>query len=66
VTREAASAVHYTVRQLPGVVQFGAASRDEAVRLARNFARKRNVDVWYSEDGTFRLLEAYRRLGPSS
>jgi hypothetical protein len=52
--------VHYTVRQLPGIVQFSAAVRDEAKRLARSFAQKHRVDVWYSEDGIYRLLEAYR------
>jgi len=60
VTREAQSRVHYTVRQLPGIVQFSAPARDDAVRLARSFGRTHRVDVWYSEDGTYRLLEAYR------
>ena len=60
VTREAHSRVHYTVRQLPGIVQFSAAARDEAVRLATSFGQKHRIDVWYSEDGTYRLLEAYR------
>jgi hypothetical protein len=60
VTREAHSRVHYTVRQLPGIVQFSAAVRDEAVRLARSFAQQYRVDIWYSEDGACRLLEAYR------
>jgi hypothetical protein len=52
--------VHYTVRQLPGVVQFSAAVRDEAMRLARSFGQRFTVDVWYCEAGTYRLLEAYR------
>jgi hypothetical protein len=60
VTREAHSRVHYTLRQLPGIVQFSAAARGEAVRLARSFGQKHGVDVWYSEDGTYRLLEANR------
>jgi hypothetical protein len=60
VTREAHSRVHYTVRQLPGIVQFSAAARDDAVRLARSFGQKHGVDTWYSENGTYRLLEAYR------
>jgi hypothetical protein len=60
VRRETHSRVHYTVRQLPGLVGFSAAVRDEAVRLARSFAQEHRVDVWYSEDGTYRLLEAYR------
>ena len=60
VTREAESRVHYTVRQVPGIVQFSAGVRDAAVRLARSFAQQYAVDVWYSEAGTYRLLEAYR------
>ncbi len=60
VTREAHSRVHYTVRQLPGIVQFSAAVRDEAVRLAGGFGNKFAVDVWYCEGGTYRLLEAHR------
>jgi hypothetical protein len=60
VTREAQSRVHYTVRQLPGIVQFSAAVRDEALRLARGFGQKHAVDVWYNEAGTYRLLEVYR------
>jgi hypothetical protein len=60
VTRDARSRVHYTVRQFPGVVQFSAKVRDGAVRLARGFGQKYAVDVWYSEAGTYRLLEVYR------
>jgi hypothetical protein len=60
VTREARSRVHYTVRQLPGMVQFSAAVRDEAVRLGLGFGQRHAVDVWYSEGGTYRLLEGYR------
>jgi hypothetical protein len=60
VTREVQSHVHYTLRQLPGMVQFSAPVRDEAVRLARSFSRQYAVDVWYSETGTYRLLEVYR------
>jgi hypothetical protein len=60
VTRESRSEVRYSVRQHPGSAQFSAAVRDEAVRLARSFAQKHAVDVWYSENGTHRLLEVYR------
>ena len=60
VTREAQSRVHYTVHQQPGMIQFSSAVREEAMRLARTFAQKYAVDVWYSDAGTYRLLEAYR------
>jgi hypothetical protein len=34
--------------------------KDEAIRLARSFAQRHAVDLWYSEDGTYELLEAFR------
>ena len=61
VVREKDSTIRYTVRQLPATVQkLGASSRDEAIRLARGFAQSQGVDLWHSEHGTYRLLEAYR------
>jgi hypothetical protein len=41
------------------VVQFTPSTRDEAVRLARSFAQRHVVNLWYSKDGNQRLLEAY-------
>lgn len=61
VTRESAPGTTFTIRQVPGVVQFSACVRDEAVRLARGFARENTVDLWYCEAGSYRLLEIYRR-----
>lgn len=63
VTRESRSAVRYTVRRFPGVVQFSASTREAAVQLARGFARKHALDIWYVEGDTCRLLEAYRGRG---
>ena len=60
VSREAHSPVRYTIRQLPGVVQFSGRVRGAVLRLARGFGRKHAVDVWYNEGATFRLLDAYR------
>jgi hypothetical protein len=60
ITREIHSRVHYTVRQLPGSVQFSAPLRNEAERLARSFGKRHAVDVWYSDAATYRLLETYR------
>lgn len=60
VTRESRPAVRYAVRQLPGVVQFTASGREEAVKLARGFAINNAVDVWYREAGREYLLGAYR------
>jgi hypothetical protein len=61
VVQESHSDGRYTVRQLPATVQrLISSSRDEAVRIARGFAQKHAVDLWYSEDGTHRLLEVYR------
>jgi hypothetical protein len=52
--------VHYTVRQLPGIVQFSATVLDEALRLATRFARAHAVDVWYWEETGYRLVGAYK------
>jgi hypothetical protein len=60
VTSELQPRVHYTVRQLPGIVQFSAPVREDAIRLARSFGEKYTVDVWCSENGSYRLLAAYR------
>ena len=60
VTRESQSRVHYTIRQLPGIVQFSVGMHDEAVRLARGFGRRYRVDVWLSDARTYCLVEAHR------
>jgi hypothetical protein len=64
VSRDSGSRGPYSVRQAPGDVQFHAAVRDEAIRLARRFAQKATVGLWYSDDGSHKLLEAYCRRGP--
>lgn len=62
VTRESKCALRYTVHQVPAVSQqFGSEVRDDAVRLARGFAQAHAVDLWYREDGIYKLLEVYRR-----
>lgn len=60
VARQPGSPVFFSVCQVPAVMQLRASSRDVAVRLATGFARKYAVDVWYDEDGAFRILKAYR------
>ena len=61
VSRESRPGGKYAVRQVPGDVQFHASVRDEAIRLARGFAVKAAVDLWYADDGAHRLLETYRK-----
>lgn len=60
VTREARSAICYSVRQVPGEAQVTMGAKDEALRLARGFARARHVGLWYSVDGVVRKLETFR------
>ena len=50
----------YTVRQLPAEVQLSASSRDDGMSVARSFARRHAVDVWYGDGGGCQLLETYR------
>jgi hypothetical protein len=61
IARDSTSQIRFTLRQIPGAVQLHAASRDEAIRIACDFAQKTIVDVWYTSSGTDQLLEAYRR-----
>ena len=61
VSRESGAGGKYTLRQVPGDVQLHASVRDEAIRLARAFAVKAAVDLWSTDDGRHRLLEAHRK-----
>ena len=65
VRRESGAGGKYTVRQVPGDVQLHSSVRDEAIRLARGFAIKAAVDLWYIDDGPQTLLEAYRKESKS-
>ena len=60
VTQESLPRLHYTLRQLPGMVQFSANNRDEAVRLALTFAEKYRIDVWYCERGLYHHVDGFR------
>ncbi len=60
ITREAKSGDSYNVRQLPGRAQFTAPSRDEALRLARDFATNQSVDVWSRDGDGYERLERHR------
>ncbi|HET7699026.1 MAG TPA: hypothetical protein VFK57_25125 [Vicinamibacterales bacterium] len=60
VTSHPESPPVFTVRQVPSTAQVRAGSRDEAIALARAFAVAHAVDVWFDDNGAFRLLEAYR------
>jgi hypothetical protein len=52
----------HTVRQVPGIIQLSAATRDKALRLARSFAQRHGVDIWLDSDATsYQSLETYRR-----
>ena len=50
----------FTVRQLPGPVQFSASTLEEAVGLARSYARRHTLDLWSEEPDGHHLLESYR------
>ena len=63
VTRESHSAVRYTIREVPGDPQVSMAARDEALRLAQQFASRRGVDVWYAEDGGYQPVQSFRPRG---
>lgn len=60
VTRENRSPVRFTIGQLPASAQFSVATRNEAIRIARTYARKHLVDIWYDQGEHHRLVETYR------
>lgn len=60
IAHEMTPSVQYTIRQVPGIAQFGTSSQGESLQLARRYAREHAVDVWCREHGTFRLLERCR------
>ena len=60
VVRQGNETPAFGVLQMPTNVQFGASTRDEAIRLARSFARTHAVDLWYREKDAYELLEKYR------
>lgn len=50
VTRAQGGARGYTISRLPGAPQAIWKSRDAAIDLARDYARRSQVDAWYSEE----------------
>jgi hypothetical protein len=56
-----AATPRYVIRAFPGLDQFGYATREEAVRMARSFAERAGVNLWFS-DGPhdFTILVRFR------
>jgi hypothetical protein len=51
----------YVMSAVPGPDQCGCATRAEAVRMARSFARRCGVSLWFAENPRdFTLLESFR------
>ena len=63
VCRESQSA-RYTVGPFPSASQFSVWPRHEAIQIARRVAQKSGVDDWYSENGMYWRLDAYRQHDP--
>lgn len=61
VGRDTDPEVRFSVRLHPGPVQFTTNAREDALRIAREFAEHQRVDLWQSEAGTCRRLERNRR-----
>jgi hypothetical protein len=51
----------YTIRQFPGDAQLQSSVRNDAIRLAHDFAVNAGVDVWYVDERSHTLLEAHRK-----
>jgi len=51
----------YAVYAVPGPDQFGYATRGEAERMARSYAKRSGVNLWFSEGASrFTLLATFR------
>jgi hypothetical protein len=60
VSAMAAPKVGFGLRQLPGAVHLIMSRREVAAEVARRFAERYGVDVWF-DGGTFTLLASFRR-----
>lgn len=54
----------FSVSELPGPVQFFSSSCEEAVRIAKGYAQRQRVDVWYvnGHGDTYHRIAGYRAL----
>jgi hypothetical protein len=51
----------FAIRAVPGPDQFGCATRGEAERMARSYARRSGVNLWFSDSPTdFTLVDRFR------
>jgi len=51
----------FAVRAVPGPDQFGCETRGEAERMARSYAERSGVDLWFSDGPSgFTLLARFR------
>lgn len=60
LVRETPSSERYGVRQLPGGLQFTAATKEEALTSAQSFAAAKRVNIWSTDGEAVSLLETYR------
>ena len=60
VSAMAAPKAGFGLRQLPGTVHLIVSRREVAAKVARRFAEREGVDVWF-DGGTFTLLASFRR-----
>jgi hypothetical protein len=60
VTLDPLPSRRYLVAQVPGRTQVSMATKSDAIELARRLARLRFVDVWYTANGGYQLIEAFR------
>lgn len=60
LVRETPSSERCGVRQLPGGVQLTAATKEDALKLARSFATAKKVNIWSADGEAVALFETYR------
>jgi hypothetical protein len=60
VIRDALAPSSHTVVQFPDLRLATMAAEADAIAIARDFAQLRQVDVWYTDHDTRRLIDAFR------
>jgi hypothetical protein len=60
VVEQSDNAARFTVRRHPEPAQFYCTDREHALKVALDFARTHQVDLWWLAAGVARLLHVHR------
>ena len=60
VTRDGIASAPFMVRLAPGEPQFAVKTGEEAICVARAYAKVHKLDFWFGDGQRWRLVESYR------